>query len=527
MDESVHVEGTRSVPRRPSPLLTVLVIVAVGLVSALAAIGAGLTYAWQHAAVDTTGEVDFDRPLVVPPLDTGTLDARGRRVFDLRAQEGSTDLGGDRPSSTWGFNGAYLGPTLRAERGDQVLVNVTNDLPATTSVHWHGMHLPARMDGGPHQPVHPGRTWSPTWRVDQPAATLWYHPHPHGETADHVSRGLAGMVILGDDEEARLGLPRTYGVDDLPAIVQDKDLRADGGLGAGEGRTMVVNGTPGAYVDVSTERVRLRLLNASTMRVMNFRLDNDGRFDLVASDGGLLPRSVPTDHVQLSPGERAEVVLTFGPGETRVLRSERPDLGGNIVSNHFDGGAASFDLLQLRAAPHLTPSTAVPEVLSTTNDATASRESDAVRTRLFTLNGREINGRGMDMGRIDFATNVGDTELWTVVNESGSSHSFHVHDVQFRVLSVDGAPPPPELGGLKDTIYLRPHAVYRLLLRFDDYADAAAPYMVHCHLLRHEDQGMMAQFVVVHPGQGPDVTVAPDAANTPAVLDPLANTHAH
>ena len=185
-----------------------------------------------------------------------------------------------------------------------------------------------------------------------------------------------------------------------------------------------------------------------------------------------------------------------------MLRSERPDLGGNIVSNHFDGGAASFDLLQLRAASHLTPSTAVPEVLSTTNDYTAGRESDAVRTRLFTLNGREINGRGMDMGRIDFATNVGDAEVWTVVNESGSSHFFHVHDVQFRVLSVDGAPPPPELGGLKDTIYLPAARRFRLLLRFDDYADAAAPYMVHGHLLRHEDEGMMAQFVVVHPGRG-------------------------
>ena len=113
-------------------------------------------------------------------------------------QEGDTDLGRDDPTPTWGFNGAYLGPTLRATRGEQVAVDVHNALDETTTVHWHGMHLPAAMDGGPHQPIAPGETWPPTWKIDQPAATLWYHPHPHGETAEHVYRGLAGMFILDD-----------------------------------------------------------------------------------------------------------------------------------------------------------------------------------------------------------------------------------------------------------------------------------------------------------------------------------------
>lgn len=166
------------------------------------AVAAG-TWAWSRLELSTAGEVDFDTPLAVPPLARSTVDADGRRVFDLTAAPGSHDFQRAEPTPTWGFNGDYLGPTLRATRGEQVVVNVHNRLPETTSVHWHGMELPATMDGGPHQPVEPGQTWSPTWRIDQPAATLWYHPHPHGQTEKHVYRGLAGMFILDDEQIGR------------------------------------------------------------------------------------------------------------------------------------------------------------------------------------------------------------------------------------------------------------------------------------------------------------------------------------
>jgi FtsP/CotA-like multicopper oxidase with cupredoxin domain len=487
-------------PRRRGCLTSLAIVFAIGFVGMFALGAAGFAFAWVQASVDTAGEVAFETRLAIPPLAPSTVDEKGRRVFTLTAREGRHDLGGERPSHTWGFNGSHLGPTLRAERGEHVAVRVTNDLPEATSVHWHGMHLPAAMDGGPHQRVEPGQTWEPSWRVDQPATTLWYHPHPHGATADHVARGLAGLFIIDDAEESSLPLPREYGIDDLPVIVQDKDVRGNGNLGSGTGRTIAVNGTVGAYAVVARERVRLRLLNASTMRVFDFRFDDDELFDLVGTDGGLLPAPYRTDHIRLSPGERAEIVLTMNPGERRVLRSERPDLGGNVISDHFEGGSASFDVLRLRAADRLEPSPDVPERLSTTNLAMAGDESRAAGTRSFVLDGRSINGRTMDMERIDFGVDVGQTEVWDVVNEAGSSHSFHVHDVQFRVLSVDGRLPPPPLGGLKDTIYLEPRRHYRLLMQFTDYTDPATPYMFHCHLLRHEDEGMMGQFVVTRPG---------------------------
>jgi blue copper oxidase len=483
-------------------LLAFLLIVALLVVGTVAAV----VWAWSSVAVDTVGQVDFGQRLRIPPLAESRVDAAGRRVFRLTARPGEAELLPGTTTDTWGFNGPYLGPTLRAERGEQVAVEVTNRLDETTSVHWHGMHLPAEMDGGPHQPVPPRETWTPTWRVDQPAATLWYHPHPHGRTEHHVFRGLAGMFIV-DDPRSRVAqrLPHRYGVDDIPVIVQDKDFAADGEMretgdflgGTGMlGDTVLVNGTFGPYLDVSTERVRLRLLNASTARVYDFGFSDNRAFDIIGADGGLLPRPVREDRVMLSPGERAEVVVAMRPGEDVTLRSYPPDVGGGLLAR-FNGGSDRFDVLQLRAADRLAPSAQVPRVLAAPPDLDA--DASAVDRR-FELSSRRINDQKMDMARVDETVRLGDTEVWELHNRDGIQHNFHVHDVRFQVLTVAGAAPPPELAGWKDTVFLRPGMTMRIAMRFTDYADPDTPYMFHCHLLKHEDAGMMGQFVVVGPG---------------------------
>jgi len=457
--------------------------------------------------VDTVGRVAFDRPLAIPPLAPSSHDGQGRRVFDLTAQTGRRQFLAGRTTPTWGLNGDYLGPTLRARRGEQVLVNVHNTLPETTTLHWHGMHLPASADGGPHQPIAPGQTWSPSWRIDQPAATLWYHPHPHGQTERHVYRGLAGMFILDDDQEAALALPRRYGIDDIPVVVQDKRFGGDGRLAEGEhlatgllGDTLLVNGTLGPYLKLTTQHVRLRLLNASSARVYNFGLADDRRFALIASDGGLLPAAYQTDRIQLSPGERAEIVVTIKPGEQAVLRSFPPTLGTSRQMTSIAGGQDAFDVLQLRAASTLARSAPPPERLVPVPRLEPAR---AATTRQFRLAGRQINGKKMDMRRIDEVVTKDTTEIWEVTNQHTQPHSFHVHDVQFQILSIGGAAPPPPLAGWKDAVYLPPRVPVRIIMRFADYADPDHPYMYHCHLLFHEDQGMMGQFVVVEPGQQP------------------------
>ncbi|HEY3001296.1 MAG TPA: multicopper oxidase domain-containing protein, partial [Kribbellaceae bacterium] len=467
--------------RRVLAIATVVVVLLCGGGAAL------VGWAWNRTAFSTAGEVQFANPLAIPPLAPSRIDAGGQRVFELRAGTGRHDFG-DGPVETWGFNGAYLGPTLRAERGEQVRINVHNGLSETTSVHWHGMHVPARMDGGPHQPIEPGQTWSPSWTIDQPAATLWYHPHPHGATARHVYRGLAGMFILDDPEADALDLPHEYGVDDLPVIVQDKRFagrRVDesapflSGVGI-LGRTIAVNGTVGPYRTVTTERVRLRLLNASNARVYNFGFVDDREFALVGTDGGLLAAPYETDRVRLSPGERAEIVVTMRAGERAVLRSRPPPLGAPF--GRFSGGSDTFDILELRAADSLTPSPPVPERLV---DVPVLGPSTRAVQRDFRLSGTSINGREMNMSRVDAVVEKGITEVWRVTNEDGMPHSFHIHDVQFQVRSVDGAPPPPQLRGWKDTVYLPPGRPFELVVPFGDYTDPDTPYMFHCHVLRH------------------------------------------
>lgn len=474
-------------------------IILVVSVAVLAVVGLGIFVYLFFSPVSTVGEVDFDRPLAIPPLAESTVEDDGTRVFELAAQAGTSELLPDTSTETWGFNGSYLGPTLRAERAEDVRVEVQNDLAETTSVHWHGMHVPAVADGGPHQPVEAGGSWTAEWTVDQPAASLWYHPHPHGKTEEHVNRGLAGMFLLDDpDSPVADQLPHEYGVDDLPLIVQDKRLSGDGELQSGGlGEDLLVNGTYGPHQEVTTEKVRLRLLNASVKRVFNFGFSDNRDFALIGSDGGLLPEPVTTDRVQLSPGERAEVVVDMRAGEDVVLRSYAPDLEGNAIAERFNGGRDEFDVLELRAADRLEESPEVPSELAPKPDLDTS---DA-EVRSFEMVGREINGQRMDMSRIDETVELGSTEIWEVSNVDGEYHNFHVHDVQFQVLSVDGRDPGPKLSGWKDTIFLPAGRTVRLAMQFTDYADPDVPYMYHCHLLQHEDQGMMGQFVVVEPGQ--------------------------
>ncbi|WP_082392718.1 multicopper oxidase family protein [Nocardia arizonensis] len=480
---------------------------------AVTAVAGCVVATYVDAPISTVGTVQFRNPLAIPPEDTGRVDADGVRVFDLGMYSGRTEFTPGTRTETWGFNGTYLGPTLRARRGEQVRVEVRNELPETSSVHWHGMHLPAAMDGGPHQPIAAGARWTPHWTVDQPAATLWYHPHPHGATESHVRRGLAGLFVLDDEDTDALALPHDYGVDDLPVVVQDVTFRGDrlddshrifrttGFLG----EQILVNGTLAPFREVGDELVRLRLLNASTARLYDFGFADDRGFDLIGTDSGLLHRPVRVTRVPLSPGERAEIVVRVRPGERAVLRSTAPRAGLDFWNARFSGGDDSFDILELRAAATLRPAPALPDVLARPS---TPEGTNPARQRDFDLATDGINGQPMDMGRIDFTVTRGTEEIWTVRNVDGAPHNFHVHDVRFRVLSVNGAAPPPTLSGPKDTVYVAPGTAVRLALRFDGPADPAAPYMYHCHLLWHEDRAMMGQFVVVEPGQNAE-TLAP------------------
>jgi FtsP/CotA-like multicopper oxidase with cupredoxin domain len=506
-------------PQRRTTRRTLLKAGLIGIPAAAATLAGagGAAAAWLLATADlnTAGRVSFTNRLAIPPLAPSRRDETGRRVFDLLAAAGEHQFLPGRPTSTWGINGGYLAPTLRAGRGETVVVNLTNDLPEATALHWHGMHVPAGMDGGPHLMVEPGARWSPEWTIDQPAATLWYHPHPHERTASHTYRGIAGMFIVDDLEAAPAGLPSEYGVDDIPVIVQDKRFGGENQVDEKArlrqfamgllGDTVCVNGTVGPYLDVVTERIRLRLLNASNTRVYRFGLSDGRKLTMIGTDGGLLPTPYETDWVQLAPAERAEVVVTMHPRERLVLRSFPPDLGTSSWVARITGGDDTLDILELRAAAELAISPEVPAELA----EPASVDTAVAVTRTFELSDFTINGESMDMSRIDFAVERDTVEVWEIVNRDGFPHSFHVHDVQFQLLTVAGAEPPPELRGWKDTVYFPPGVGFRLAIPFREYTDPNSPYFYHCHVLYHEDKAMMGQFVVVEPGQATGAIIHP------------------
>jgi FtsP/CotA-like multicopper oxidase with cupredoxin domain len=367
------------------------------------------------------------------------------------------------------------------------------------------------MDGGPHQMIATGETWEPAWMIDQPASTLWYHPHPHGETARHVYQGVAGLWLIEDDASAALELPRAYGVDDIPLIIQDKRF-TDGGeltMGTGSffqelggsasfgvlGDTILVNGTYNPHLEMTRERLRFRILNGANARFSTLGFADDRTFRLVATENGLVP-GAPIDmtRLQLGPGERAEIVVAFAPGESVVLRSLAQDLGG---SGRQVGSNDTFDLLELRAGERLEPSRDLPATLAEPSEP-AFPENATVRT--FRLEGHgKINGEQMDMGHIDEVVPAGALEIWEV-ESNGLPHTFHIHGATFSVIAVEGRAPEAALRGSKDTVFVGPNHAVTLAVQFGERTDPQTPYMYHCHILRHEDNGMMGQFVVVEPG---------------------------
>ena len=488
----------------------------------------------------------FKRPLAIPPELRGELQADGVRAYALRMQAGQSQLVASLNTPTWGYNGSFLGPALRIPRGRPVALTVANGLDQTSTTHWHGAHVPGEMDGGPHAPTAPGASQRSAFTLDQPAATLWYHPHPDMRTGAHVWAGMAGLLLVDDGLDARLGLPHAWGVDDIPLILQDRRLDARGRLvymseGMSDmmgmkGDRFLVNGREQPFAALPAQRVRLRLLNASNARVYNVERSDQRPFHMIASDAGLLPRPVEMRALLLAPAERAEIVLDLRgmQGKTLVLRSNSapvvPDLGSSMGdSDAFDH--SGFDLLQIRVtAPNARPGH-LPAQLAAVDTLKPTRP----QPRPFSLQGMSgsMNGMGgmsgmssmggataptgpggmslgtggermfsinhqyMDMAVINQQIRRGDTEIWEVSNDAEMAHPFHVHGTSFQILARNGTPPPEHERGWKDVVLLRRNETVRLIMRFGQPAGVHHPYMYHCHILEHEDNGMMGQFTVV------------------------------
>ncbi|HET6329473.1 MAG TPA: multicopper oxidase domain-containing protein [Holophagaceae bacterium] len=469
----------------------------------------------------------FSQPLAVPPV-LAPVRTNGVDLYDLTAAAGSRAFISDRPATpTYGYNGmGYLGPTIRLTRGQAARIAIHNQLPAdpsqmgsmpdtvpgATSVHLHGLEVPDTADITPHgccSPLAPGGSATgAVFTPDQPSATLWYHPHPHMDTGRQVYMGLGGLMILDDPADAALGLPSTYGVDDIPLIVQDRRFKADGSfdylsqpkdMEGMMGDHILVNGVESPYKQVAATRVRLRLLNASNRRAYLFALSDGRAFQQIGTDGGLLPAPAPVTEVMVPAAGRAEIVVDFSGDSGRNLTFasrafvEAPGRGdGDGASSTLKEGAP-FPIMQFRVGAAV-PSSSLPAKLATLPTLTTGL---VTVTRLFDLErGADdtINAKLFDMNRVDEVVKAGAWEIWSVTNYAGDiAHPWHVHGIQFRVLDRSTGALAPNDQGWKDTVRIAPGETVRMLMHFDKQDGL---YMYHCHILEHEDMGMMGQYMV-------------------------------
>lgn len=420
----------------------------------------------------------------------------------LTGAPASADVGGV-VASVWALNGVVSSPTIRARRGSGVRITLRNQLPQDLILHWHGITPPDTMDGHPRLAVGPGGSYAYDFSVGNRAGTYWYHSHAHMRTGEQTYRGIAGLLLVSDDEEDALGLPG--GARELPLIVQDRRVDSAGRpIFQLDGPTMMaglmgsepfVNGVRRPYLEVDSALYRLRILNGSNARIMRLAMSDGRPMTLIGNDGGLLPAPVSLPHVDLGPAERADLLLdlrSLAVGDRVMLRSSPFQIpGGMDVMGGANLQGQPLDLLQFRVTRRVEDPTLVPVTLPPLD---GPREADAVRERIFRFQTLQmqhtINGVSFAMAQEDVVVPFGETEIWTLVNESTLPHPVHLHATHFRVLTrIDGrGAVQPWEAGLKDTVLLLPLEAVRIAVRF---TAERGLFLLHCHNLEHEDMGMM------------------------------------
>jgi FtsP/CotA-like multicopper oxidase with cupredoxin domain len=438
-----------------------------------------------HSASDT---------LKAPPVLEDRAPAPHTVEVALTAMETRLPMAPGGSTSVFAYNGRVPGPTIEVTEGDRVIVHLRNELPDETTVHWHGLHIPWVADGSPFHPLEPGQETTLEFTIPEgTAGTYWYHPHPDHVTGYQVAKGLYGAFIvrartdpLPPMAEKLIILSDNRFMQDGEVDVQGRDTprgRIDFENGR-EGDVLFVNGQVMPTIRIRSGEVqRWRVINASAARV--YRLALSGHELLhVGSDGGLFERPVPVDEILVANSERVELLVrgTGEPGTTATFQDLPYDR--YIPQTRPAEWKTTRDLLTLAYddAEPVEP-TAIPQTL---RPVPALDTTDIVATRVMSLTQGFINGKTMDLARVDESAALGTTEVWEVENLVGMDHPFHLHGFSFQVLEVNGE--PTSFRSWKDTVNVPKHGWVRFVVRFEDYA---GKWMYHCHILDHEDHGMM------------------------------------
>lgn len=443
-----------------------------------------------------------ETPLPIPPL----LESRRGQPLFLTMQRSHWSFSGDSNKvPVWGVNGLYLGPTVRVWSGDDVKLIYNNRLNEPVAMGVGGLQVPGALSGGAPRMISPGVDWAPVLPVRQRAATCWYHATTPNRMAQHVYNGLAGMWLIEDEVSKSLPIPKHYGVDDFPLIIQDKRLDnfgapvynppENGGL---VGDTLLVNGVQNPFVEVSRGWVRLRLLNASNCRRYEMMLSDSRPFHVIASDQGFLPAPVAVQQLSLAPGERREVLLDMSQGEEVSITA-------GVAAGIMDRLRGLFEpssILTSTLILTLRPTGLLPLVtdnLPMRLLADQILDGTPVRTRELRLGDAQpgINGALWDMSRIDIQAQQGTYERWIV--RADTPQAFHIQGVMFLVKSVNGAQPFGEDRGWKDTVWI--DGEVELLVAFTQPSSEHFPFVYYSQTLEMADRGTAGQ-LLVQPSQG-------------------------
>lgn len=480
----------------------------------------------------------FETPLEVPEY------RRGANVR-LTAREADVQILPGNATRMWTFDGSFPGPIIRRPAGHRTLLTVHHELPedvGTLTIHNHGNHSTPENDGQPgNRVIAPGgyRTYEYELMEDgapERAAFQWYHDHTHFRTGRNMWMGMVGGFIIEDDLERSLRLPR--GEFDLPLIITDRRFDEDNQLevafaapdrpnatpadalgtgyppfdeAAGIGGAVLVNGIPEPVHEVAATRYRIRVLNASNFLPYNLTFANGMPFLQIATESGLLEEAIPRTHLLIGPAERAEFIVDFTgrTGEEIVLESVHlePDF-----QPYTAPGVAP--LMQFRVGkPHRRRMWSLPRTLRPKPYWVQELTEQVDRIWSFGFGtdtqGRmawTVNGRTFDQNRMDARVERGSTETWMLLNTTPFpiSHYIHLHLVDWQLLSRNGLFPreegyghDPAESGLKETFRIDPGEVIVIGTKFTDHL---GPYMIHCHMLAHEDHGMMTNWEVVPEG---------------------------
>lgn len=445
-------------------------------------------------------------PRFPTPVEVGERLADGTVRIALEAAEGKVPVAG-RFARLWTYNGQFPGPTLRLREGERVELELTNRLAEPTNFHFHGLHIsPTGQGDNVFRHVSPGETALYAFMVPQGSAgTYWYHPHVHKAVSKQLFHGLAGAIVVEGAADAAL-----REIPEQLLVLKDLEFQANGRIPdhtktdwmmGREGSLLTVNGAERPRLQVLGGAVRLRLLNASNARYFRLHLPN-AVLQVTATDGGSVGTPYEVDELLLAPGERYEVVAQF-PGRGRYALQTLPynrapeemDLGmgdeggmAGMAGMNPAPDEAAERLLQFevdRAGRFEVPQTltAVPTLRA--EDATVRRRivlsEDMAQLKFY------IDGKLFDPERTDFAPQLNTVEHWEFVNESGMDHPMHLHVHPFQVYARGGV---RELRAVwKDVVNVPAKGSVELLVPFTDFSGKT---VMHCHIVEHEDFGMMS-----------------------------------